>query len=476
MEEDPERQAKHYFTMGVIFRDEIKNADEALRYFNLSLDSSAENLKSFEAIDSILAERKGWKALESAYRKQLQRLEGKGRTDLESSIWHFLGEIYSTRLNQLKQAAEAYRMAATLDPDNVKHREILACFYAVSPNQMQEAVNEYHWLIRQNPFHAPYYKALFKICFNNGEFDKAWCVCATLAFLKKADAEEQQFFEQYRTDGMVHIQERLDNERWLKDLFHPQESIYIGKILEAMTTATRKIKIQPIKAFGLKRRQKQSVKNKKGFAKIFYHAAQILNLLVIPDLYIQKDRQGGLQYAITEPMATVCGNSLHTGYTPQDLLFIVGKHLTYYRPEHYIRRVLPSHAELEMLVLSAIKITMPETQLPEDKTGFLEQYINVLHPELEPVEREHLTKVVELFVTKTEVVDIKKWVQCVELTGCRAGFLLCNDLEVAARMIQLENVTEGDLSPKDKINELVLFSVSEEYFRLREHLGITIAV
>jgi hypothetical protein len=33
-----------------------------------------------------------------------------------------------------------------------------------------------------------------------------------------------------------------------------------------------------------------------------------------------------------------------------------------------------------------------------------------------------------------------------------------------------------DLTPKEKIQELILFSVSESYFRLREALGIQIQV
>ena len=33
-----------------------------------------------------------------------------------------------------------------------------------------------------------------------------------------------------------------------------------------------------------------------------------------------------------------------------------------------------------------------------------------------------------------------------------------------------------DLAPKEKVKELVLFSVSEEYFRLRQALGIQLQV
>ena len=65
----------------------------------------------------------------------------------------------------------------------------------------------------------------------------------------------------------------------------------------------------------------------------------------------------------------------------------------------------------------------------------------------------------------------------VEVTAIRAGFLVCNDLEVARRMIQaIPPEGPNDLPPKDKLKELVLFSVSENYFKLREALGIQIQV
>jgi hypothetical protein len=127
-----------------------------------------------------------------------------------------------------------------------------------------------------------------------------------------------------------------------------------------------------------------------------------------------------------------------------------------------------------MLLLAAIKIGAPESQLPKDETGVLDEYVNVLQTTLQPVEREYLIKVVTRFIKKNEVVDIEKWIRCVELTGCRAGLLLCNDLEVAARMIQSDVTTVDDIPDKEKIKELILFSASEEYFRLREHLGINI--
>ena len=61
-----------------------------------------------------------------------------------------------------------------------------------------------------------------------------------------------------------------------------------------------------------------------------------------------------------------------------------------------------------------------------------------------------------------------------DLTAHRAGFLIANDLALSARFIQMEPATVGGMSAKDKIKELVLYAISEEYFDLRQHLGITI--
>ncbi len=474
MEEDSIKLGRLYYSIGVIYRDEIKNADEAVECFNHSLDASLENLKAFEAIDRILTQRKDWKSLERAYRKMLHRITGTGRPDLEISLWHFLGEIYRTRMGQFEPAAEAFKMASKLDPDNLQRHEILAELYVSLPNRLDDAIAEYQWMIKQNPYSVESYKALRKLYFENRQYDKAWCLCATLAFLKKADVEEQQFFEQYRTKGMIRAQSRLDNEAWLKLLLHPNESIFVGKILEVITNTARSFKVQPTKAFGLKKNQKRPVNDNLMFAKTFFYAAQVMNIPLIPELYVQDDKPGGLNFAVTEPMASVCGASLLTGYSPQDLLFIVSKHLNYYRPEHYIRWVFPTHGELKTLLLAAMKIGMRDFKLPDDKSGVLEQYVRQLQSRMQPMEIEALGKVVKRFIQAGENVDVKRWINSVELTGCRAGFLMCNDLEVAARMIQSETATVDEIPPKEKIKELVVFSVSEEYFKLRAALGISI--
>ncbi len=475
LEQSEQRVAKYHYSMALVFRDKIKDPQNAIEHFNRALDKDPEQLKAFEAIDRILTMQKDWKNLERNYRKMLHRITGKGKEDIEVNLWHFLGEIYRSRMGNFSAAAEAFRMASGLDPNNLDRHKILAELYMMIPDQWESAVEEHQYLIRKNPYRVDSYKALRKIYFDTRQYDKAWCLCATLSFLKKADSEEQSFFEQYKTKGIIRAQARLDNERWIKDLFHPEEDLYIGKIFETILSAVRKFKIQPQKAFGLRKKDKHDPNNSTiAFAKTFSYVAQVISLPFMPELYLRPDQAMGLQYAITEPPASVVGQLLLSGFTPQDLTFEIGRHLAYYRGEHYIRWVEPTTSGLRILLLSAIKTVNPQFKTPPDPSGVLDHTVNILSNSLTPTAKEQLSALVKKFIQQRGEVDIKKWVNSVEITACRCGFLLCNDIQSAARMIQNQSSTVGDIPAKDKIKELVLFSVSEQYFKLRQALGVTI--
>jgi hypothetical protein len=64
--------------------------------------------------------------------------------------------------------------------------------------------------------------------------------------------------------------------------------------------------------------------------------------------------------------------------------------------------------------------------------------------------------------------------QAVELTAHRVGLLLCNDVAVAARLVEGEPAQASGLQT-DKVGELLRFAVSESYLALRRQLGIAVA-
>ena len=60
------------------------------------------------------------------------------------------------------------------------------------------------------------------------------------------------------------------------------------------------------------------------------------------------------------------------------------------------------------------------------------------------------------------------------LTTCRAGFVVSNDLELAQEMIKGADEASAAVPQKERLKELILYSVSEDYFALRRQTGINI--
>ena len=65
----------------------------------------------------------------------------------------------------------------------------------------------------------------------------------------------------------------------------------------------------------------------------------------------------------------------------------------------------------------------------------------------------------------------RAWLQGVAYTTTRAGFVLCDSLDVAAALLTREGDEGSPISAKDRINDLVAYSVSEPYLRLRKELA-----
>lgn len=478
-EKDAVRKSKFLYTMAQLYRDKEGDQDKAVELFGEALDLNPQYLEAFERINKILTAKKDWKALERAFRKMLRRMSAANvsNPDLEFTLWHNLGLIYRDRLKDTASAIEAFKMATRFKPDEAVERQILAELYEVT-DQVESAIGEHALVLQKDPLRVDPYRSLYKLYLRMHEYDRAWCMCAALAFLRKTEEEEQRFFEDYRPRGMIQPKSRLDNEAWVRNLFHKDENLYIGKIFEMLTPAAIIAKTNQLKAQRqlpvLDRRFRQDPATSTiTFAKTFGWAAQVLGV-AMPELYVRNDVEGALIAVPATPPASVAGRTVLTGFTPQELTFIVGKHLSSYRGEHYIRNLFPTLNELKVILFAGVKIVIPDFAIPGEMAQAVNATASELVRHMQPVQRESLRVVVQKWMEDGAKADLKRWVQAIEITACRAGLLLCADLEIGKKIIAAEPQLPGDLPPPEKMKELLIFSVSEQYFNLRKTLGIAV--
>jgi tetratricopeptide (TPR) repeat protein len=502
LEPDSLRRGAYYHAAGTVCRDELKSLDEAVDYYNKALDAYFQQperlpegmipraLKSFEAIDKVLTTKRDWKAQERAYRDMIKRLPKQGSPTfhkVQVGLFDVLGEIYRSRLKHYQSATQAFEIAQQLDPNNelrgdgLDRAEILAELYLMAgPEYTDKAVEQHMRMLRNEPFKYDSYKALRRIYMDAHQYDKTWCVCNTLAFLKKADPAELQFYEQYKPRGLVKAKNVMSADTWAK-LIHPDENRYISAIFGACWQGVAAMKAFPHKDFGVKRKDRRQLQGDPlMFSKLFYYVAQVLNVQ-LPEVYLVEDNKSAdIQLANAIEKSELCPSfvirpHLLQGKSEREIAFISARRLTFMRPEYYLKMLLPTNTELKVVVLSAIVMVQPRFPVPPDMVQLVQQYLPEMQKRMPPQLLEQLGAVVARFIQAAPEINLARWGYAVDATSHRAGFVVCGDLEVAARMVSAEPVVMGGPQVKDKIKELVLYSISEEFFTVRAQMGLTIA-
>jgi tetratricopeptide (TPR) repeat protein len=351
-------------------------------------------------------------------------------------------------------------------------------FVVAGQRTASNTVGHHMALLAADPYRYDSYSALRRIYMDSHEYDKSWCVCSTLVFLDKADPEEVQFYEQYKPRGFVRAKQSMTEDIWRK-AYHPDEDLSIGAIMAAIREAAAMGHAKPHKDFGLRRKDRRDVETDQlPFSKILHYVSQVMNVR-LPDVYLQPEQRGEILLANTiekrqlSPSLVVRADLLQ-GRPEREIAFVAARSLSLMRPEHFLKLALPTNTELTTALLSAIVLVQHRFPVPPDMRTPVAQFAPELEKWLPPNLREHLAAWVTWFLQNGGLVDTAKWGNAVELTSHRVGLLICGDLSIAAKMISAESPVAGGLQLKDKLTELVLYSVSEDYFAVRAHLGMTI--
>jgi hypothetical protein len=173
--------------------------------------------------------------------------------------------------------------------------------------------------------------------------------------------------------------------------------------------------------------------------------------------------------AVPAPTPTIAlGPEVQAGKKVQELAFLAGRHLAYYRAEHYALVFFPTLSELSSLVLSAVGVVVPGIELPSEKD---QSMVLALETRLTALQVLQLSKAIARLDARGGKLDLLGWIRHVELTATRAGLLLAGDLRVALRVIEEEKRSIGELSLEDKRNDLLAFTASDEYGSLRARIG-----
>jgi tetratricopeptide (TPR) repeat protein len=475
----PERRAKYFYTAAVIARDELGDIDMAVENFDLALDEDATTPKAFDAIDTLLAKKGDYKNLARAYRKMLKRVGENAPTSQLLKLWTRLGDICLEQLTDNEAAIAAYEVASSLDTENLDRHEQLANLYLESgESRRDDAIAELQVLVGAFPNRVELYRALSDLYRESDDLDKAFCLAQALVFLDAATDAEHELYERYRPRRFSVAKRRLTEELWQKAIIHRAEDRHLNAMFASLVASIAATTAQPSSAFNLQPKQRTDVDKDSNLAtRVFRYATNILGLDPVPSLYLTPDSTDGIRVANTAEkgklLPSVLIGSPHLDKRGEmELAFDMGKRLSYFRPERYVTYALQTLPRIEGAFRAALAATGLEGQVAvEGDVGKLAVHIKKTVP---AAVLDQVGVVAQKIGHRSQNGLIAGWRSATDLTANRVGLVLCNDFEVAARSIATEPPGISTLGAKDRLRDLLAYSVSESYFAVRRHLGLAV--
>ncbi|MFT5430295.1 MAG: tetratricopeptide (TPR) repeat protein [Myxococcota bacterium] len=478
LEHEPKKKAQYLGAIGDIYRKHLDNNPLAVDYYNQALDHDASLLKLFRAIDEVLTRDKDWKNLQRAYRSMLTRVQhDDAQIQLQHKLCFNLGEIYRTRLKDPQSSKAAFEAALDIKPNDVKSLQILSELYG-RDKDIEQALDTSRRLLKLEPGNVEHYRRLKSLYFEAGDEDAAWVACSILSLQGLATETEQKFYEEHATTDMAVDADTPEGDVWARGLLSKGEDLLIGNILATVFEGmVGSISVKTLKELGLKKKNLVDTSKREMFPHVFNECVRVLGMNPAPAVY-HSTTANGIVLGETIPKVMLIGNSVIQGQTEQELAFATAKALTYFHPLHFAVGLAPQ-GTLEWFFHAAIKLFVAKYDVGAlDKNPNFQEILAAM-AEMPAHLTQRLQKHVADFVGRGKKPNLTRWLNQIELSANHAGLVMCNDVVKAGQIIKAEShralfTAPGRLGTLDKLVDLAVYAMSEEYLALRKELQVTI--
>jgi len=471
LDDEPVKLSKYYLGIAKIYRRELKQLDNAVEYFNKALEKDPGLKDAEKALLEVLQEQKNWEGLEKAYKTMIAGFNKDTTVEDKLAVFQPLADLYMTKLDREADAIVLLETMARMQPDNPAWNEQLTEVYGWNTRHAEKAIALHHRLLRANITRVESFRMLYRIFSALEDPDRAWCVASLLSLLNQASPDERQYYRDYLPEGYPPISDSIGEDNWLKQLYHEDMNIDITNIFTVIIRGIVAAKCQPLQAVGMDVRAAVDPRTDPAeFSKLVNFGLGVTAATPMPLFY--QTHQQGFGIVETNPPVMIAGGDAAEMKDYLGLAFRLGQELTLMRPGLFAKKVLKSGTELSAWLLAAVKIFAPQLPVPGNLMGPVTEKLQPIRAAMQPGDNEKLQGYVQSFLSHGANVDLKRWARAIDYTGDRVGLILCGDIAIGRRII--DGQAQDEKERAERIRELSLFVVSDDYFALRKKLGVAL--
>jgi hypothetical protein len=377
--------------------------------------------------------------------------------ELEACITDLLAELEDMR----------GRATAEVDVSGVPAASAPACD-AGDPEELARR-------LRPDPRDADLLRALFRAMVQRGETDRAWCAARVLVYTGGADDAAREMYERLLGEGLVRPRAALSPDNFRKLLVHPDQEPLVGEIFGAVLgpvllgrlSALRRDGALPVLDPALRHDPLTSTVSA---VRSFTWAAAILGVQ-LPPLYADPSAPEAARIVPATAPGIRIGKQGLGGRSPAELAFLAGERLAYFRDDVFVRALFDGIVELEDVFLAALSIGNRAIPMTPAVRARVAPLADAIEPMLDPVQADRLRAAFLRFVEEGGRTNLQRWAGAVDATAARAGLLVADDLAAAEAILKLDDPGRAE----EKMNDLLLFAVSERYAKLRRQIGVDVS-
>lgn len=491
-ESNEKRRARYKQTAGFITRDHLQEPRRALRLLWSSFDDDPTLLKSLESAETLAAQIGDPKELLRAMQRRI-KVMGPEAPDTPKQraerlrLWTEVARVCIQEMGDFKTGMSAYEVSLTLEPHNLdRHRQMAAIYASAGEDKLDKAIAEHHVVLRHSKGELASYRALRELYGQTGQRERATQVAAALQLLRQGEPEDAQLVEELKSRPVTLARRPLTKELW-RQLAHPDEDARMQVLLSLLWPALQKSHARPWSEQPFLRESRVEASASQVYLKALRYAFEMTES-PLPELFPRPQARELAEQAFLISIAgdgrgpaTVCAELgpplLDPSRPERETLYEVGRMAALLRPERALRTVLSDEQELGQILEAALVLTQQEiSQVTPPASAQVLELARSLRAALSPPQLDQLSRVGRSLLDGAGVVKpsllASTWLSASELTTVRVGLLLCGELETAALLLATDPPGLTLLSPKQRLQELLYFSVSEELASVRQFLGL----
>jgi tetratricopeptide (TPR) repeat protein len=475
-ESDPTMRARYAYTAALLWRDELRRPDAAVRLLWFAIDSDPHLIDARAELEKMLTSRGAWAALAALYGKFLTRPDADAQADggdpgvdrrEQLRLWVALADLCWERLGRRDDAITALAVACRLAPDDDEMLLHLAgrCEQA-GPVYASRATACHHELLRRNRRRLASYRALVRLYARAGMERQARAVTEALAFASmSADSSSRPRPRQTDLDLSGRA---LAQETWTT-LLHPDEDHLVGAAAALLAPTIAAASAQRRKRT-IAQLQAEPLPDGAVAARVMARVAASLGVeppetLACTEARFSLEVRVLIDSGAARPVLLL-GGPLLQGIGGRALAFHLGRALASMRGGGLLRWVMPQPEKLGLLIDAAVAMA---TGANVPAGSALAATVRSLERALPSEQREQLVALGERLARRSVpgVAAARAWTHAHDLSLDRVGLVACGDLSTALQIVADDAPSPGRAPLAVRELELVWSAASPEVLEAR---------